>query len=92
MLDAAAHGLGVALARPPLAQEQVATGRVAMVDPLTALNPVSYWLDRPLGGMRKAATALAARIAQAAGVAPRALAEFTEAEALWRSGRGAIVR
>ncbi len=32
VLDAAACGLGVALARPPLAQSQIEAGRVAMVD------------------------------------------------------------
>jgi DNA-binding transcriptional LysR family regulator len=80
VLDAAAHGLGIALARPPLAQEQVDSGRVAAVDPRTALNPVSYWLDRPLGGMRPAARTLAERIAAEAGVAGEALAGFVRNE------------
>jgi DNA-binding transcriptional LysR family regulator len=81
VLDAAAHGLGIALARPPLAQEQIASGRVAMVDARTALNPVSYWLDRPLGGIRPAAIALAQRIAAEACVADAGLAAFIGAEA-----------
>ncbi|WP_292292751.1 LysR family transcriptional regulator, partial [Mesorhizobium sp.] len=44
VLDAAAHGLGIALARPPLTQAQLKTGRIVAVDDRTALNPVSYWL------------------------------------------------
>jgi LysR family glycine cleavage system transcriptional activator len=81
VLDAAACGLGVALARPPLAQAQVDTGRVAMVDRRTALNPVSYWLDRPLGQPRPAAVALAMRIAAEAGLSAGKLATFLRTEA-----------
>lgn len=84
VLDAAAHGLGIALARPPLAQEQVAAGRVAMVDERIALNPVSYWLDRPLGGMRPAAQALAIRIAAEAEVPQERLAGFLASAARTR--------
>ena len=84
MLDAAAHGLGIALARPPLAQEQVAAGRVTMVDERIALNPVSYWLDRPLGGMRPAAQALAVRIAAEAEVPQERLAGFLASAARTR--------
>jgi DNA-binding transcriptional LysR family regulator len=79
VLDAAACGLGVALARPPLAQAQVEAGRVAMVDAGLALNPVSYWLDRPLGQPRPAAVALARRIAAEAGLAEGELARFLKA-------------
>lgn len=79
VLDAAACGLGVALARPPLAQAQVKAGRVAMVDAGLALNPVSYWLDRPLGQPRPAAVALARRIAAEAGLAEGELARFLKA-------------
>ena len=49
MLDAAAHGLGIALARPPLTVDQLASGRIVAADERTALNPVSYWMDRPAG-------------------------------------------
>ncbi len=49
VLDAAAHGLGIALARPPLTVDQFASGRIAVADERTVLNPVSYWLDRPIG-------------------------------------------
>ena len=41
-----------------------------MVDARVALNPVSYWLDRPLGQPRPAALALASRIAAEAGLPP----------------------
>jgi LysR family glycine cleavage system transcriptional activator len=80
VLDAAAHGLGVALARPPLVQTHLASGRVVAVDPRTALNPVSYWLDRPRGPVREAAKLLAHRIAREAGLSQEALAEFLKAE------------
>lgn len=66
VLDAAAHGLGIALARPPLAAGALAAGRVARVDEREGLNPVCYWLDRPLRGLRPAASALAERIGREA--------------------------
>ncbi len=68
VLDAAAHGLGVALARPPLAGDALRTGRVVAVDPRTALNPVSYWLDRTSGRLRPSAAELARRIMTEAGL------------------------
>lgn len=81
VLDAAASGLGVALSRPPLAQAQVDAGRIARVDQRTALNPVSYWLDRPMGQPRPAAVALATRIAHQAGLSAGKLAGFLRTEA-----------
>jgi LysR family glycine cleavage system transcriptional activator len=81
VLDAAACGLGIALARPPLARVQVESGRIAMVDSRVALNPVSYWLDRPLGQPRPAAVALATRIAAEAGLSPARLSGFLRSEA-----------
>jgi DNA-binding transcriptional LysR family regulator len=76
VLDAAACGLGVALARPPLAQAPIQSGRLMAVDDRTVLNPVSYWLDRPKGALRPAAATLARRIAQEAGMGDDALAAF----------------
>lgn len=81
VLDAAACGLGVALARPPLAQAQIDAGRVVAVDRRTALNPVSYWLDRPVGQLRPASAALATRIAGEAGLPAGRLAGFLKPEA-----------
>ncbi len=81
VLDAAACGLGVALSRPPLAQAQVDAGRIARVDQRTALNPVSYWLDRPMGQPRPAAVTLATRIAHEAGLPAGKLAGFLRQEA-----------
>lgn len=81
VLDAAAHGLGIALARPPLAREQLAVGRIVRVDAREALNPVSYWLDRPFGSLRPSAAALAGRIAREAGVAPAEVEAFLGREA-----------
>ncbi|RWA70581.1 LysR family transcriptional regulator [Mesorhizobium sp.] len=78
VLDAAAHGLGVALARPPLTQDQLKSGRIVTVDERVALNPVSYWLDRPVGRPRAAAADLARRIAEQAGLAPEKLEAFLQ--------------
>lgn len=52
-----------------------------MVDRRIALNPVSYWLDRPLGQPRPAAAALAMRIAGEAGLSASRLAGFLRMEA-----------
>ncbi|MFJ5368266.1 LysR substrate-binding domain-containing protein [Bosea sp. CER48] len=81
VLDAAAHGLGIALARPPLAREQLTAGRIVRVDAREALNPVSYWLDRPLGALRPSAAALAERIAREAGATPADVEAFLSREA-----------
>ncbi|HVJ32459.1 MAG TPA: LysR substrate-binding domain-containing protein [Terriglobia bacterium] len=80
VLDAAIHGLGVALARPPLVQETLASKRLLPVDRRTALNTVAYWLDRPEGKLRPAAMELARRIMRAAGVAEPAMARFFTAK------------
>ena len=69
VLDAAAHGLGVALARPPLVGEALRSGRLVAVDTRTALNPVAYWLDRPATRLRPSAAVLARRIMAEAGLA-----------------------
>jgi DNA-binding transcriptional LysR family regulator len=79
VVDAAVHGLGVALARPPLVQDVLAQCRVVAVDDRTVLNPVAYWLDRPEGNLRPAAAEFARRIMQAAGVSERAVREFLTA-------------
>jgi DNA-binding transcriptional LysR family regulator len=76
VLDAAAYGLGVALARPPLTERQIASGRIVAVDRRTALNPVSYWLDRPMARPRAAAAELARRIGALAGVTPERIETF----------------
>ncbi len=68
VLDAAAHGLGIALARAPLATGAIATGRVVFADERAVANPAAYWLDRPEGRLRHAAVELARRIMDAAGV------------------------
>lgn len=81
VLDAAACGLGVALARPPLAQSAIDAGRLVAVDRRTALNPVAYWLDRPAGGVRGAAAILAERVANEAGLGPSAVKEFLRTDA-----------
>jgi LysR family transcriptional regulator, glycine cleavage system transcriptional activator len=80
VLDAAAHGLGIALARPPLTVDQLASSRIVAVDERTALSPISYWLDRPAGKARGAAAELARRIGLEAGLAPEKIETFLAAE------------
>jgi LysR family transcriptional regulator, glycine cleavage system transcriptional activator len=80
VIDAAACGLGVALARPPLIGEALRTQRLVRVDPRTALNPVAYWLDRPQGRLRPAAAELARRIIAAAGLEDEAAEAFFKAQ------------
>ena len=80
VLDAAAHGLGIALARPPLTKGQLAAGRIVSVDDRTALNPVSYWMDRPAGRPRPAAAELARRIGRQAGLEEAAIEQFLVVE------------
>lgn len=79
VLDAAAHGLGIALARPPLAGQRIEQGHLVAVDERKVLNPVSYWMDRPEGTPRPAAADLARRISSAAGVPTEALEDFLKA-------------
>jgi len=80
VLDAAAHGLGIALARPPLVQEMLASRRLLPVDRRTALNTVAYWLDRPEGKLRPAAMELARRIMRAAGLEEPVMDRFFAAK------------
>lgn len=80
VLDAAANGLGIALARPPLTEKQMEAGRLVAVDTRTVLNPVSYWMDRPEGRPRPAAAELARRIAAEAGLDEKKLSAFLRAE------------
>lgn len=76
VLDAAANGLGVALARPPLTEGDLQAQRLVAVDERTVLNPVSYWMDRPEGTARPAAAELARRIAAEAGLEGAKLNNF----------------
>lgn len=80
VLDAAMNGLGVALARPPLAADLIKQGKLVKLDQRTALNPSSYWLDRPPGPVRDAAATLARRICAEAQVPADAIARFLTAE------------
>lgn len=76
VLDAAAHGLGITLARPPLAADALESGRVVTVDTHSIRIQVGYFLDRPIGRIRPAAAELARRILREAGVAPAAAEAF----------------
>lgn len=76
VLDAAANGLGIALARPPLVENALLSGRIVQVDQRKVLNPSAYWLDRPRHPPRPAAMALARRIMAEAGLDAAAAAAF----------------
>jgi DNA-binding transcriptional LysR family regulator len=76
VLDAAAHGLGMALARPPLCGKLLEEGRLVRVDRRTLADTAPYWLDRSRGRLRPAAAEMARRIAAAAGVPQAAIAGF----------------
>ncbi|RWO18745.1 LysR substrate-binding domain-containing protein [Mesorhizobium sp.] len=80
VLGAAAHGLGIALARPPMTEDQLKSGRIIAVDERVVLSPISYWLDRPIGRPRAAAAELARRIAAQAGLAAEKIEDFIAAE------------
>ncbi len=80
VLDAAAHGLGIALARPPMTEGSHHQSRFVQVDQHQVKNPVSYWLDRPQRKPRPAAIVLARRIMAEAGL-PRETAETFIVEA-----------
>jgi len=80
VLDAAEHGLGIALARPPLTEALLKSGSIVPVDERKVLNPVSYWLDRPLGQPRPAASELARRIGKEAGLEAQKIEAFLKAE------------
>jgi DNA-binding transcriptional LysR family regulator len=80
VLDAAANGLGIALARPPMIEDQLRAGRVVALDERSVLNPVSYWLDRPVARPRAAAAELARRIGAEANLAADRMEAFLAAE------------
>ena len=80
-LDAAAHGLGIALARPPLTEGSHHQRRTVQVDQHRVKNPVSYWLDRPMRKPRPAAMIMARRIMAAAGVSNKITENFVTSEA-----------
>lgn len=80
VLDAAAHGLGIALARPPMTEGSHHQNRFVQVDAHRVKNPVSYWLDRPARKPRPAAIVLARRIMAEAGVSLDAAEAFLAAE------------
>ncbi len=80
VLAAAANRHGIALARPPLAASALAQGAIVRVDARTVLNPVAYWLDRPIGPLRRAAAILARRIMASAGCTADVAEAFLKAE------------
>jgi DNA-binding transcriptional LysR family regulator len=80
VLDAAAYGLGIALARQPMLEGSHHQSRVVEVDAHRVKNPVSYWLDRPARKPRPVAVVLARRIMAEAGVASDIIEDFGFAE------------
>jgi DNA-binding transcriptional LysR family regulator len=65
VLRAAEEGLGIAIGRPLLITEAIKRGRLIRLGDFRAPNPHPYWLDRPAGPVRLAASLVARRIASA---------------------------
>ena len=65
VLDAAVEGLGIAIGRPLLIANEIASGKLVRVGDFDSENPHPYWLDRPIGPIRRAASLVAQEIASA---------------------------
>ena len=76
VLDACAKGLGLTLARPPLAAPAIAAGQVVVVDPRPVRYPASFHLIRPDESLRPAAAEMAVRLLRAAGQPEDAIKAF----------------
>jgi DNA-binding transcriptional LysR family regulator len=68
VLDACVSGLGLALARPPLSDPALASGRVVALDRRTSRYHVAFQVIRPSEPLRPAAAEVARRILSEAGV------------------------
>jgi DNA-binding transcriptional LysR family regulator len=77
VIDACAQGLGIALARPPLADAALASGRVVAVSGRTIDHHVAFHLIRPNDAMKASAAEFARRFLQEAGLDEAAIAAFT---------------
>ncbi|MGM4914203.1 LysR family transcriptional regulator [Rhizobium sp. 768_B6_N1_8] len=76
VIDACVQGVGIALARPPLSDAAIASGRLVAVSERALDYHVSFHLVRPDGPLSGPATELARRLLQEAGHAEAAIAAF----------------
>ncbi|MGV1794506.1 LysR family transcriptional regulator [Rhizobium lusitanum] len=76
IIDACAQGIGVALARPPLSDAAMASGRLVRVCDRELNNHVSFHLVRPDGRLSGPACELARRLLDEAGHNEAAIAAF----------------
>jgi DNA-binding transcriptional LysR family regulator len=76
VIDACSHGLGIALARPPLADAAVAAGRIVKVSERTVDHHVAFHLIRSNDALRGAAAQFAQRFLHEAGHDESAIAAF----------------
>jgi DNA-binding transcriptional LysR family regulator len=76
VVDACSHGLGIALARPPLADAALASGRIVRVSERTIEHHVAFHLIRSNDALRGAAAQFAHRFLSEAGHDEAARAAF----------------
>lgn len=76
VIEACAQGLGIALARLPVAQPVLDTGRVVFVSEVVCDNEVAFHLVRPDEPLRPHAATVARRLLAAAGHDPTAIEAF----------------
>lgn len=76
VLDACIAGLGIALARPPLANRALETGRLVPVSRRSVPHHVAFHLIGPVENLRAPAAELARRLLMAAGKDEGAVQEF----------------
>jgi DNA-binding transcriptional LysR family regulator len=76
VLDACMEGLGIALARPPLADRGLNSGRLVAVSKRTIAHHVAFHLIGPMENLRAPAAELARRLLSAAGKDDEAIHAF----------------
>ncbi|MBB3659900.1 DNA-binding transcriptional LysR family regulator [Rhizobium sp. BK650] len=76
VIDACQQGVGVALARPPLSDAAMASGRLVRICDREIDNHVSFHLVRPDGLIGASSTELAQRLLEEAGCSETAMAAF----------------
>jgi DNA-binding transcriptional LysR family regulator len=79
VLDACRNGLGIALARQPLADDALSAGSVVVVDSRSAPYPVAFYLIRSDEPLRPSAAEVASRLLQAVGKGEEEIAAFVAA-------------
>jgi DNA-binding transcriptional LysR family regulator len=79
VLDACRNGLGIALARQPVADDALAAGTVTIVSLRSAPYPVAFYLIRSDDPLRPAAAEVAGRLLRMAGKSEEDIAGFVAA-------------